>query len=230
MQLRCRWRELSLLFAVAVAPTSAQNDFPSKSAKEVFESYRKMDAEGARLTTKGWYEASGYFVKPGREPQRIAVAVIDAGERIADPPVHKGDTRLEFWSRCGALGQIDPSGRFTSVTLPFLIDPSGHLVENPEGQVLHGPHLMDRVHELVLTDTHWEFAGANHKELRQVTGQPEWRIETFEFEPLITIDAAIRYLTSLRDSSRSLAIKANADKSIVALRRLKVTPRVQRTK
>jgi hypothetical protein len=51
-------------------------------------------------------------------------------------------------------------------------------------------------------------------------GPPEWRIETFEFEPWVTIEVAIRYLTQLRDGSNGETITRNADKSITILRRL----------
>ena len=77
----------------------------------------------------------------------------------------------------------------------------------------------ERVYDLVLTDTHREFGprGEGH---REVKGLPEWRIETFEFQPWVTIKVAIRYLEQLRDESSSEIIKKNADKSIATLRRL----------
>jgi hypothetical protein len=53
-----------------------------------------------------------------------------------------------------------------------------------------------------------------------VKGPPEWRIETFEIEPWVTIEAAIRYLTRLRDESSSGITKRNADESIATFRRL----------
>jgi hypothetical protein len=76
-----------------------------------------------------------------------------------------------------------------------------------------------RPYDLVLTATHWEF-GPNLEGPREVKGPPEWRIETFEIEPWVTIEAAIRYLTRLRDESSSGITKRNADESIATFRRL----------
>ena len=126
------------------------------------------------------------------------------------------------------IRQIDPSGRFTSMVAPSLLDPSGHPVKKLEPPFGHGPAPVVKPYALVFTETHWEF-GPKGEGLHEVKGPPEWRIETFEFEPWITIDVAIRYLTKLRDESKSAAIRANADKSIATLRRLKVNPRVQST-
>ena len=82
-----------------------------------------------------------------------------------------------------------------------------------------GPAPLLRLYDLVLTDTYWEF-GPTRDGVHEVKGRPQWRIEAFEFEPWVTIQAAIRYLTQLRDESKSEAIKNNAEKSIAVLRRL----------
>jgi hypothetical protein len=209
---------LSLL-SLSPTTTSAQGLTAPKSPKEVLQAYRKMDADGERLTASGWYRASRFFVKPGRPPQHTVVAVMD-GERVTDPdPRFKGDKRAELSVVCSALGQIDSSGRFTSVVAPQLIDPSGRLLMQPAAPGISGPAPLGRPYDLVLTDTHWEF-GPQGEGLREVKGSPEWRIETFEFEPWVTVEVAIRYLTRLRDESSSGMMKSNADKSIAILRRL----------
>jgi hypothetical protein len=89
----------------------------------------------------------------------------------------------------------------------------------PAAPGISGPAPLGRPYDLVLTDTHWEF-GPQGEGLREVKGSPEWRIETFEFEPWVTVEVAIRYLTRLRDESSSGMMKSNADKSIAILRRL----------
>jgi hypothetical protein len=77
-----------------------------------------------------------------------------------------------------------------------------------------------RVYDLVLTDTHWELERPGES-LKEMKGTPQWRIETFEIQPWVTIEAAIRYLTRLRDESSSPTIRRNAEKSIAALRGLR---------
>ena len=206
---------LSLL-SVSRIPVSAQGPAP-RSPREVLEAYRKTDAAGDRLTTGGWYRASKFFVKPGR-PLRHAVVAVMEGEIFNDSRIN--GNRAEVSLRCSAVGQIDSSGRFTSVVSPDLVDPTGRPLRQPGTPQMHGPAPLLRVYDLVLTDTHWEF-GPGRGGLREVKGPPEWRIETFEFEPWVTIDVAIRYLTQLHDESSSKVIKNNAEKSIAILRRLR---------
>jgi len=203
------------LFSVSPIPLSAQARAYPKSPKEVLQAYRKMDAEGERLTPAGWYRASTYFVRPGRPPQQIVMEVTE-GERLTDPdPWFKGgNDRVEISVVCSAVGQVDSSGRFTSVVAPRLTDPP-----RPGDMQMHGPAPLVRPYDLVLTDTHWEF-GPEREGLREVKGPPEWRIEAFELEPWVTIETAIRYLTKLRDESSSDSIRSNAEKSIAILRRL----------
>ena len=85
---------------------------------------------------------------------------------------------------------------------------------------MRGPAPLARQYELVLTDTYWDL-GPGPGAPSAVVGSPEWRIETFESEPWITIDTAIRYLTGLRAESKSETVKNNAERSIAALRRLR---------
>lgn len=204
---------LSIL-SVSRFPAVAQDSAYPKTPRAVLEAYRKMDAEGERLTPAGWYRASIYFVRPDRPPGQVVMYVTD-GERVTDlNPWIRGNNRVEVSAVCSAIGQIDSSGRFTPVVAPGLTDPPG-----PGDAQIRGPAPLVRPYALVLTDTHWEF-GPKLEGPREVKGSPEWRIETFEPEPWVTVAAAIRYLTRLHDESSSETIKGNADKSIATLRRL----------
>jgi len=55
---------------------------------------------------------------------------------------------------------------------------------------------MGRVYDLILTGTRWEF-GPGLKGLREVRGAAEWRIDTFEPVPVISVEAAVQYLSRL---------------------------------
>jgi hypothetical protein len=53
------------------------------------------------------------------------------------------------------------------------------------------------------------------------TGPPgAWKIETHTNEPHISVETALRYITSLRDNTTSGLIRGNADKTLLTLERL----------
>lgn len=218
-----------MLSFISVVPTPvvAQGSTSPKPPKEVLEEYRAMDSNGERLTNDGWYGASKFFVKPARRPTNSAIAVV-GGERVDSPnPWFKGgDNRVEISVICDAVGQIDSTGRFTFVVAPSLIDYRTGQPRMPEpgAQQMTGPHApLIRSYTLVLTDTHWEF-GPNREGPKEVRGPLAWRIETFAYQPWVNVEAAIRYLTRLRDESSSEIVKSNADKSIATLKSLGSKP------
>lgn len=196
-----------VLISVAVSPIELPAQGPAlKPPGEVVRAYRKMDSEGGRLTTNGWYRAARFFVKPPSQP-RYRIVVVMGGEVIEEHPRIIGN-RTKVGLRRDELGQIDSAGRFTSLVAPSLLDSSGHYRKKPWGPELHGPVYVGGHYELVLTDTYWEFT-PGREGLREVRGAPEWRIENFDIHPLVTVPAAIRYLTRLRDDSDSEVIKRN---------------------
>jgi hypothetical protein len=204
------------VFTGGTARTSAQTGAPS-SPMGVLQAYRKMDSEGERLTPAGWRRAAKYFFRPEPPPAHIVLHVTE-GERVAElsPGLMPKESNRRALGEvmCSALGQIDSSGRFTS-----LVSPSGTALPGQSGGKLYGPVPLIRRYELILTETHWEL-GPNLEGPREVTGLREWRIETFEAEPWITAETAIRYLTGLRDGSGREVTRRDAERSIVALRRL----------
>jgi hypothetical protein len=207
-----------VLSVLPIGPTLlwGQNRATPRNPEEVLRAYREMEMEGGRLAAAGWYEASRYFVKPEPPPARFTVTVTD-GERVEG--VRANGSNAKGYVLCSGVGQIDSEGRLTAVVAPSLLDTSGKPLK-PEAPYIHGPGApVERVYNLVLTDTHWEF-GPNGEGPREVKGPPEWRIEHFEFEPWITVGAAIRYLTKLRDESNSEVTKRNAEESLIALRAL----------
>lgn len=193
----------------------AQNPSPPKGPKEILQQYRRMDADGERLTINGWYAGARFFVKPDRPPQHRAILVMD-DERVDDPKID--GTRARVQVICSAVGQIDSSGRFSTVVAPYFLDTSGNLIRKPPPEVVHGPAVLFRMYDLILTDTHWEY-GPERSGLRQVHGPPEWKIEGFEYEPWVRIGVAIRYLNKWHEESNGVE-RNNTDKSLSALRHL----------
>lgn len=206
------------------APVRAQSPLQQRSAKDVLETYRRFDAQGRRLTAKGWSSASAFFVGHGW-PGWSGVMAVDSDERGDDPdPWFKGKNKTEISVICTEFGQVDSFGRFTSMTQPPLIDASGRVLRPVPTPLTNGPVPVNRVYTLVLADSHWE-PHPPTEEPREAKGPPEWRIETFEFEPHVTIDAAIRYLTELRDTSNNQTIRRNASKSIAELQGIRAVGR-----
>ena len=210
---RARHRRLPEIMGVLAVVLSVSPTLTAQSAspREVVEAYRKMDRQGERLTSSGWYSASKFFVKPIGPPKHHVMGVM-FGEEIYDVRI-KGSL-AEVSLRRSALGQIDSKARFTSVVAPYLLGPP---LEKGMPEI-HGLTAVDPTYQLVFTDTYWEFA-PNREGPREVKGSPQWRLEYFEPQPWVTVDVAIRYLTKLRDESMNEVIKNNADKSIEILRR-----------
>jgi len=207
----------TLLVFLSIDPIGvvAQHQEPASPA-EVVRAYRKADGAGERLTTRGWYEASKFFVKADRPPSSRAVAVID-GERV-DEHVFIDGNRAEVQVPCSIVGQLDALGRFTFVVHPLLLDAQGHLSKRDDEQ-LEGPEPLVIVYQLVLTGRHREFGPAGEGP-QEVEGPVQWRIEHFQYEPWVRIDAAMRYLTRLQNGASDEVVRRNAAKSITVLRRL----------
>jgi hypothetical protein len=87
----------------------------------------------------------------------------------------------------------------------------------PAAETMKGPNVpLARTCD-VLTDTHWTF-GPKREGPTEVAESAEWRIETFEFEPWVRIEVAVRYLTQLHESSTSELVRRNVHGSIAKLR------------
>jgi hypothetical protein len=166
------------LSALGPLPIQSQSPFPKRSPKEVLEAYRKMDAQGERLTPRGWNIGSTFFAGPVPSTWSATLAVT-SGETVEDPnPWFKEKDKAEIFVVCKAIGQVDSLGRFTPMVDPPLIDPSGRPSKPPPAPRVNGPAPVSRQYILALTDTHWE-RGPQGQGLQEVKGPPEWRIETF---------------------------------------------------
>ena len=74
------------------------------------------------------------------------------------------------------------------------------------------------IYDLVLTSKHWEFT-PDHRTLKEVSGEPQWRIEKEDGDVWLTTDTAIRYLNHVRDTTTDPVITKNAEQSLATLRR-----------
>jgi hypothetical protein len=110
-------------------------------------------------------------------------------------------TRAEVWTDFDFVGKVDPTGRF-----------SRSLDGSPP---VRGPIASRRKYSLSLTNQH------SRPGSQAITEPaPEWKIEEFEPNSMVTVDIAIHYLERLRDESSRDDIKKNAEQSISQLRAL----------
>ena len=75
-----------------------------------------------------------------------------------------------------------------------------------------------RIFRLLFTDEHWETAADGKEAL--VRSSVKWRIEGALAARAASREAAIRYLTEMRDKTVKPAMKSNADRTIAILKRL----------
>lgn len=164
-----------------------------QSPKQVVEAYRRMDANGERLTTAGWKKGNTFFLNPG-PPSRDRGLGVMTGEVVGEAKV--SGTRAEVWTDFDYLGKVCPTGRF-----------SRSLGGSPP---VKGPIPSRRRYSLVLIGSQ-----------ATAEGSSEWRIEDFEPNSMVTMDVAIRYLQRLRHETRRDDIRKNAERSIAQLRALR---------
>jgi hypothetical protein len=191
---------VSLFLMVAALGVCRQSGTKeTKPPKEVVEEFWKLETEGGRLTSKGWYKAGIFFVHPSPPPQEKKIAVISGKNKYAvDERWIKGN-HAEIWNGCIALGRIDDALRYAPP------DP-----RYDKTAVLY---------HLVLTDKHWEF-GPDGVTEKEVSGPLAWRIEDPDTVLWITVDTAVRYVKQAREKTTDPTLKKNADQTLAKLKAL----------
>jgi hypothetical protein len=194
------WTFVTIL-AVGAAPILAQSPRNGvTSPKEIVQEFWKMEMGGGRLSTDGWNRAAVFFVHTSPPPQDKVVTVTVAGSNV-DETARTG-SKAEVYLECTEAGRIDSMLRFK---------PSAHY------------SLADKMmckYSLTFTDKHWE-RGLNGGALREVTGQPEWRITEEPTELRISVATAVRYVTEMRGKTKDPAIQKNADEALAGLSRFR---------
>jgi hypothetical protein len=189
-------RIVSLIFVAQVLSLAQSSAGPTKSPKAVVEEFWKMETQGGRLTTDGWRSADRYFVRPIEPPNERVIGVVDNGFSIEDAYMRSGNAAVVTINVSGLAWKIDSKMRIRV----FLDQVKGFVI-----------------YDLVLTSKHWEFT-PDHRTLREVSGEPEWRIEK-DGDIWLAADTAIRYLSQVRDTATDSVIKKNAEQSLATLRR-----------
>jgi hypothetical protein len=189
-------RSLSTGAPVPAAPSGSAKESPSHLVK------RFISLESRSLPDE-WDALADFFVespKPNWDKAHI-VDIVDTGA-TADGNSAEGGISTN------SLGDLDSSARlsnYPSMRTPLVI---------PSTSACFGDDMFGFT--LLLTDKHWEIAG--NGAVRQSDGPVAWRIEDTSFEPLITLDTAIRYVRRMRDSTSDPVIKANALRTLRILK------------
>ncbi len=166
------------------------------------EEFWKLETDGGRLTPEGWNKANAFFVRSTTPPTKRIILVIDKDFSVWDPVV-KGNTADVI---VGVHGICEINSELRSSRWP------------PAATGKDGAFW-----KLVLTNKHWEL-GTDGNAAREVTGSAEWRIDSAGSggtgnEIWLTVGAAIRYVTQMRDKTTNPVVKQNADRTLSILKR-----------
>ncbi len=196
---------------VALCSWAQSSTGQGRSAKQAVELFRKMDSNGERLTTEGWLKVSALFVRPDLLPRERTLLVV-TGETVGQEVVT--GNRADVWTECTEWGTIDAMARFSRV-----IGSSGPI---KPGEPVEGPLNMRQHYKLVFIDSYWELTrDGGSLSLKEVKGDPAWRIESFDPGRLVAMETAIRYLTTLSSKSSNPVIRKNAEESVAAIQGLR---------
>jgi hypothetical protein len=164
---------------------------------KIIEQYLQMAAEGDLLTSKGWNRVNALFSTPNPEPKDNTVFVTTTHYSVTERWIKNNQAEVQdaWW---------DPVGSFDS-TLRYTPAPNSQ----SEGNIgIYHLTLIARRPER-RTD------GVAH----EATDAPQWRIEGPLTRRWTTVEAAIRYVSLMRDNSDDPLVKQNAEKTLEALRR-----------
>jgi hypothetical protein len=186
-----------LLGLIAMAGGSKS---PQPSPRDILQRFCELDAAGKQLTSAGAQEIATLFVQPG-SPQQDKVIVIR--DFVVSQPSFT-DKKAEFYVEYIYLGQIDLSHlQFSRLPSDF---PSG-------------PSKVRSAFTLLSAATTIP-AGAGGPSSAPDAAS-EWRIAGSPPEPHLTISAAVSYIKQMRDKTTDAAVRKNAEKTLVALSRLR---------
>ncbi len=117
-----------------------------------------------------------------------------------------GDT-TGFDISANSLGELDSSLRLSNY-------PSFRMLPGNNNSACYGDDYLGIT--LLLSGKHWQIAADGT--VKELDGPLAWRIEDTFFEPFITLETAIRYVTEGRDKTADPIIKKNAARTLSILK------------
>lgn len=172
---------------------------PQLSPRDILQRFCELDTTGKQLEDQGSREIAALFTQPGdHRPEKIIVI----RDFVVSKPSSTDNKKAEFYVEYIYLGQIDLS------SLQF-----SRLPDFPPG-----PSKVRSAFNLVSKSDHITESNGSMQTQKPT---PEWRIDGSPPEPHLAIAAGISYIKHMRNKTADPAIRKNAEKTLVALGRLR---------
>jgi hypothetical protein len=194
------------LMAGTHAPVQTKRTAP-ETPSLVFQRFVKLEEGGEGLTPAGWNRQADFFaMRPGPQWEHVLV--------IGDDPWTSFEARLspegdlaEIGFSCYPVAYLRSSMRLTYAA------PDAPRV-TPDCCAQHTGYVFR------LSDKYWQTEPDGS--VKEIMGPLAWRIvEAYPSAPWITLKVAIHYVTDVRDNATDPVIKANAEKTLAALKRFR---------
>jgi len=169
-----------------------------KATELVVIKFERFIASGAMLTPQGWSETAKLFDQSMAYPKDSKIILVSTGGALGEMWMKDGQAEVETkWT--DDFGEIDSTLRYIPPQFP------------------HVTMTTFQFH-LVFTNKHREIG--SHKEIKEVEGPWEWKMQGPLEYRWATVPRVIAYVVKKRDESDSPTIKKNAEKPIRILKRL----------
>ena len=156
----------------------------------------------AGLLPDQWNQLSSFFIETPK-PQWSNVHVVD----VVDNSISIEGDSTEVETLTNSLGDLDASLRlshYPSMRLPL---------DTPSASACFGD---DRFgFSLLLSEKHWDIA--TDGTVKELDGPLAWRIQDTYFQPLLTLDTAIRYVRQTVDKTTDSVVKRNGVRTLLIL-------------
>jgi hypothetical protein len=182
--------------------SARQPEAPDSTPEEVVKHLCTVDANGTRLTPKGWQEASELFLHPQPFPAALAIRI--ARGVCANMAAEDVGAEVLVGVDYLGLGRLDASMHFTWAAHPN-----------------SGPMKWRYFYTLVSSDAHRKFAPGGGAPAGN-KGPAKWKIKTFQPEPIVSVDAATQYVTGVLKGTKDPVVKRNAERTLAILRKIGV--------
>jgi hypothetical protein len=169
---------------------------PQQSASSILLQFAALESAGKGLTADGVKQLQDFFIDPSAwQPRKIRVArdfVVSNSDFIGN----RGALFVEYM----VLGDLDSSLRFTS--------------EAPTKSKVREDYT------LVLSNKYF-LRGGHGEPAQEIIGPRRWKIEDSTREQWISVNAAINYVTDMRDKTTDPAVQQNANQTLAKLMSLR---------
>jgi len=192
----------------AQTQVSSEQSPEAREVKTVVEQFYKLDTEGAWLVPERWHELTDFFTSVQSWPPDDPVSVLksyrvgDAKKSVVDGAVNY-EVEVDYF----VWGSINSFLRFTRAELS-------------KGKSSSAGEPVERVSHKSLSLTDSFVMGGPIWNEEKTKGTLRWRMNGRGGSSDVSVDAAIRWVTEMRDKSNDPAMKYNAERTLAILRSL----------